>query len=125
VGRYPEWEISLGKPTKKALTVEDLKRPGCAGIYQRAYEHGLVLVNPTKAAITVTLNNTMHKVTPKGGGAIQQDGSVTPAGELSYNKVSTVVVAADSAAILLDTAPGDRVFSTARVKTDDRHAPDM
>eukprot|EP01043_Picozoa_sp_COSAG02_P059393 COSAG02_NODE_7563_length_2960_cov_0.992310_3_plen_227_part_01 len=123
--RYPEWEVSLGKPTKKAVTVEDLKRTGCAGIYQRIFEHGLALVNPTKGAITVTLDKTMHKVTPAGGGPIQLDGSVYPPGILNYDMVSSVVVPASSAAILLDTTPDDRRFSMARLKTDDREPTDM
>jgi hypothetical protein len=38
-------------------------RRSAAGIFQRIFEEGLVLVNPTKAAITVALKDTMHLVT--------------------------------------------------------------
>ena len=38
-------------------------RRSAAGIFQRIFEKGLVLVNPTKAAITVALKDTMHLVT--------------------------------------------------------------
>lgn len=121
--RYPEWDIALGKPLQKVLSVADLKRPGCVGIYQRAFELGLVLVNPTKAAITVSLDKTMHKVTPTGGGTIQQDGSVHPPGNLTYQQVSNVDVPASSAAIMLDKEPDN--CNKAVLKTDDRHANNM
>lgn len=69
---YPEWEISLGKPTYLGgrRTVDNLKRPGAKGIYQRDFANGNVMVNPTKAAITVALKKAMHLVAPKGGGAV-------------------------------------------------------
>eukprot|EP01044_Picomonas_judraskeda_P012848 COSAG03_NODE_1883_length_3393_cov_8.997572_4_plen_70_part_00 len=64
----------------------------------------------------------MAKVTPSGGGPIQQDGTVKPPGHLSYGgkDVSSVVVPAKSAAILLDKAPAHHgAPGGARLKTDD------
>ena len=110
--------ISLGKPTQKARTVDDLKRPAtlttagggsrvmveATGIYQRRFEKGLVLVNPTQAALNVTLEKAMDRVRPKGGGAVKTDGTLL--GSLSYDHdVTTVVIRPSSAAILLDHAP--------------------
>ena len=86
-------------------TAADLKRPGAAGIYQRAFEKGLVLVNPTKQPIKVQLQRTMHNAIPQGGGKVGADGSVSPAGSLAFDAVEEVVVAASSAAILLVSPP--------------------
>lgn len=61
----------------------------------------------------------MHKITPSGGGPIQQDGSVNPPGDLSYEKVSSVLVPASSAAILLDSAPDHHASGGVRLKSDD------
>ena len=77
---YPEWELELGMPTAAApRTAAGLKRPGAAGIYQRAFEKGLVLVNPTKQPIKVQLQRTMHNAIPQGGGKVGADGSVSGA----------------------------------------------
>lgn len=104
---YPEWAIELGMPmTPIAGTVSELQRPGGPkGIFERRFEQGLVMVNPTPSAISVVLPEMMHLVTPTGGGAVGKEGTVTPAPALTYHAATTVVVPSHSAAILLNSLP--------------------
>ena len=63
-----------------------------------------MFVNTSTALITVQLTTPMHEIIPKGGGAVGVDGAVTPPPSLAREMVSSVVVAAKSASILLHTS---------------------
>jgi putative glycosyl hydrolase-like family 15 (GHL15) protein len=95
---YPEWTIDLGAPTTAGTT--DVSTLLSGGVYQRAFANGLVLVNPSSSAVTVTLAKTYQLVTPTGGGTV--DASGTPSGSLSMSPVTSATVGPTTAAILLN-----------------------
>jgi hypothetical protein len=92
---YPEWGIDLGAPTTPATT--DVSTLASGGVYRRDFQKGSVLVNPTASPVTVTITGT--EVVPSGGGAVDTSG--TAPGTLSMNAVTSVVVGATTAAIVL------------------------
>lgn len=94
---YPEWSLDLGSPTTTGTTVSDLSQ---SGVYRRDFAGGAVLVNPTGAAVSVTLGKTMKQVVPTGGGAVDAQGSEP--GTFSTTSVTGVTVAAHGAEILLN-----------------------
>jgi hypothetical protein len=94
---YPEWGIDLGAPTTPATTqVSDLL---VDGVYRRDFQMGSVLVNPSPSAVTVSLGGTYQEVVPSGGGTI--DASGTASGSLAMMPVTSVMVGATSAVIVL------------------------
>jgi len=95
---YPEWGLALGAALKTATAgIDDLLDP--SGCYRRDFQNGIVLVNPTQAAINVNLGGTFKLVQPSGGGAVDSSGNVT--GSLATTAVTTVSVPATGAVILL------------------------
>ena len=93
---YPEWTVDLGAPTTAATTnVSDLL---VGGVYQRSFQKGTVLVNPSSAPVTVTI--TGQQVVPSGGGAV--DASGDEPGTVTTTAVTSVTLAATSAAIVLN-----------------------
>lgn len=92
---YPEWTIDLGAPTTaQATSVSSLLQNG---VYERDFEKGSVYVNPSPSSVTV--NVTGNEVVPSGGGAVDSSGD-TP-GTVTTNAVTSVTLAATSAAIVL------------------------
>ncbi len=66
---YPEYEIDLGVPL-------DRYRVNGKGIYERQFEKGMVLVNPSDTeSYTYRLDRKYNKVIPVGGGVLQEDGT--------------------------------------------------
>ena len=64
---FPEYEIPIGSPSGSVpVTVADLWNAGW-GVYARAYSNGLVLVNPTADAQTISLGGTYYQAIPNGG----------------------------------------------------------
>ncbi len=94
---YPEWTIDLGAPTTAATT--DVSKLLSGGVYRRDFAKGVVLVNPSPSAVSVSLGGTFKLVTPTGGGAV--DSSGTASGSLATSTVTSVSVGATGAAILL------------------------
>ena len=94
---YPEWAIDLGAPTTAPTTQVSSLLAG--GIYRRDFAKGSVLVNPSASPVTVQLGATYQNVVPTGGGAVDAAGQST--GNATMTPVTSVVVAATSAAILL------------------------
>jgi hypothetical protein len=92
---YPEWGVDLGAPTTPQTTAVSSLASG--GVYRRDFVKGSVLVNPTSSPVTVTISG--NRVVPSGGGAVGASG-VAP-GTLSMTAVTSVVVAATSAEIVL------------------------
>jgi hypothetical protein len=68
---FPEWELDLGAPAAAARTIDDLAG---AGVYRREFAKGIVLVNPTGAAVTVALSKPMRRAEMVGGGDVPADG---------------------------------------------------
>lgn len=99
----PEYDLNIGAPLSLTapLGIDDLKDSG--GTYFRRYENGLVLVNPTDAALTFTLapGDPHELLTPFGGGDVGSDGN-PPAGGFTYTlEGSTVTLAPWSGAVLV------------------------
>jgi hypothetical protein len=94
---YPEWTIDLGAPTTAPTTsVADLLDQG---VYRRDFAGGSVLVNPSSTSVTVPLGGAYQHVVPSGGGAV--DASGDEPGTVTTMSVTSVTVAATSAAIVL------------------------
>ncbi len=101
---FPEYGIPIGSPTGGTpANIGALWNAGW-GVYARTYSNGRVLVNPTAAAQTVNLGQTYYQATPNGGGFIPTDGDVS-AWTVSYAPVTSVTLASNRAAVLLNTAP--------------------
>jgi hypothetical protein len=94
---YPEWGIDLGAPTTPATTQVSSLLTG--GVYRRDFAKGSALVNPSSSPVTVQLGATQQQVTPSGGGAVDATGNTS--GSLTRMPVTSVVVGATSAVILL------------------------
>ena len=76
---YPEYEVDLGKPLG-SYGVEN-------NIYQREFEEGLVLVNPSEnQSYSYNLDQEYNKVVPRGGGQVPEDGQWK--GQLDYQATS-------------------------------------
>ena len=94
---YPEWGIDLGAPTSAATT--DVSTLQSGGVYRRDFAKGSVLVNPTSSPVQVQLGGTYQEVTPNGGGAV--DASGTAPGSLATASVTSVMVGATTAVVVL------------------------
>lgn len=92
---YPEWGVDLGSPTTAPTT--DVTALASGGVYRRDFQRGSVLVNPTSSPVTVQITGT--QVTPSGGGAVPTSG--TAPGSLTMTSVTSVMVGALSAAVVL------------------------
>ena len=94
---YPEWGIDLGAPTTPPTT--QVSALLSAGVYRRDFAKGSVLVNPSASPVTVQLGGTFQQVVPTGGGAVGAGG--TASGSVTTMAVTSVVVGATSAAVVL------------------------
>jgi hypothetical protein len=93
---YPEWGLELGLAQKTAATVDEL---AAGGVYRRDFAKGVVLVNPSSSPVSVALGETLSRVDPQGGGAINDAGAEP--GSISVAAVTSVEVPAKGARILL------------------------
>jgi hypothetical protein len=93
---YPEWQIALGAPATTPANVDAL---AWQGAYRRDFAGGVVLLNPSPSAVSVTLPSAMLLVAAEGGGAVPSDGSVP--GSLNSTSVTTLSLAANTGAVLL------------------------
>ncbi len=92
---YPEYEIDLGVPLGR-YTVND------EGIYERKFEKGMVLVNPSDTeSYTYSLDKGYNNVIPVGGGVLPKHG--VPDGYLTYESMNDVLILPPvSGVVLLD-----------------------
>ena len=95
---YPEWAADLGPPTTPATT--DVANLSSGGVYRRDFQKGSVLVNPTSSPITVQLGATRQELVPSGGGSVDASGNAP--GSVAIQPVTSVVVGATTAVVLLD-----------------------
>jgi hypothetical protein len=99
---FPEYAIDLGAPTDALPSDISTYLDATSNVYVRHYTKGLVLVNPSGSAHTATLSTTYYQVVPSGGGVVPADG-FTP-GSLSTSAVTSVNLAAHTAAVLLNAS---------------------
>ena len=57
--------MDFGKPIQATISLKDVQ--GEDGVCKREFEHGLILVNPTKELITHRLNREMYDVSSWSG----------------------------------------------------------
>jgi hypothetical protein len=69
------------------------------GVYERDFQKGSVLVNPSGAAVMVTLSAPMKEVVATGGGAIDSAGKTT--GSITMNPASTTVTVPATGAMIV------------------------
>lgn len=112
---YPEYTIDLGAAHSNvppALT--NLWYPAW-GVYRRAYERGVVLVNPESSPVVIpNLHTNYQLVSASGGGLVDEAGAY--GGALSLATVTGLTLAAHGGAVLLTTTtapPSDASLSNA------------
>jgi len=101
---YPEYDLDIGEPLDKTVPANIDGRRFSSGIYFRRYQEGLVLVNPTSAALSFPLSaSDPHLLaTPFGGGAILGDGTIAhPMGWTYDLEGSSITLQPWTAAILV------------------------
>ena len=102
---YPEFEIDLGSYLKEWSNLAQLLWTG--GILRRDFQKGFVLVNLDSQSRTATLGGTFYLAEDDGTTGnywMEEDG--TEHVGLKYTPVTSVVMPAFSAAVLLDQVPG-------------------
>ncbi len=97
---YPEYTLDLGPYTSEPQPEVDAYWQSDWKVYRRDYVKGMVLVNPSGSATTISnLGGSYRLVTAEGGGAVDSDGDLP--GVLKTQTVSYVTVPAHSARVLL------------------------
>ncbi len=90
---YPEYTLDLGVPLGAYARTEE-------GLYRRAFEKGMVLVNPSETqTLSYRLEGTYLRVIPVGGGEVGEDGQWS--GLLDYEAVSDELALPPVSAVLL------------------------
>jgi len=104
---FPEYEIPIGTPVGSLpSSIGSLWRSDW-GVYARAYDNGLVLVNPSDQPREIVLQKTYYQAFPYGGGIVPADGEV-PGWEVDYVPVTNISLGPNQAAILLEELPGQK-----------------
>lgn len=101
---FPEYALDFGAP-KSALPA-DVSTYLASGVYERDFDKGVVLVNPSASSVTVTLPSMMRLAQPSGGGAtddtqLDASGNYT-GGTVAFANVTSVTLASRTAALLLN-----------------------
>ena len=104
---FPEYELDFGAPA--ASPPQDVSAYASAGAYRRDFAHGSVIVNPSASTVSVSLGTTLYLISSTGGGPVGDadlDGNGNYiGGSLTSSAVTSVTLAPQTAALLLDTAP--------------------
>ncbi|HKT44827.1 MAG TPA: putative glycoside hydrolase [Gaiellaceae bacterium] len=95
VSWFPEYAIDLGVPVDPPALRQD------QGAFVRRYANGLVLANPSDAAVHYVLPGTMQLVTPSGGGAVPASGQIPASWTLHEAPVTSVTLGPRQGAVLL------------------------
>lgn len=108
---YPEYEVNLGSYLSVPKNIDELAIAN--GLYQRNYQNGRVIVNPSSEIKQYSgLNTRMYKLEIDGGGEIWEDGSYVP-GVLYFSRVSkNFSIDPYSAAILVYNKPEQEIIMT-------------
>jgi hypothetical protein len=106
---WPEYDVPIGAPVETAETIGDLDPDG-DGVYERRFDDGIVLVNPTSpwdgSAVTRTVefDGTYRLVRTSGGGPLPDSG--VPDAAVAFETVTSVTLEPYSAAVVLTTGAG-------------------
>ena len=104
---FPEYEIPVGTPVGGIpFSISSLWRSDW-GVYARAYDNGLVLVNPSDQVQEIEFQKTYYQAFPYGGGVVPPNGDVS-SWEVDYVPVTSVSLGPNRAVILLDTLPDQK-----------------
>ena len=104
---FPEYEIPVGTPVGGIpFSISSLWRSDW-GVYARAYDNGLVLVNPSDQVQEVFFQKTYYQAFPYGGGIVPADGDIS-GWEVDYVPVTSASLGPNRAVILLDTLPDQK-----------------
>ncbi len=101
---FPEYAIDLGAPTENAASIDALY-DATAQVYQRNFQNGRVLVNPSDETRVVNLGATLYRAIPQGGGDVPANGIIPASWNITYSAVTTVTLAPHQAAVLLNAMP--------------------
>jgi hypothetical protein len=101
---YPEFNLPIGVPSAALPGNIGALYDASSGLYSRAYDNGLVIVNPDTAAHSLTLDGTYYLVTPRGGGAVPPDGAISDR-YLTYAPATHLTIAPNDAALLIRRPP--------------------
>jgi hypothetical protein len=95
---FPEYALDFGPPMAPYYKN--------SGVYRRDFVHGIALVNPSATTVQVTLPSPLFQATATGGGPVTDvdlDGNGNYiAASVTYTQVTTVSLAPQTAALLLD-----------------------
>ncbi|MBI4276521.1 VCBS repeat-containing protein [Candidatus Uhrbacteria bacterium] len=80
---YDEYEVGLGNPTGKPMTLANGKKGGASVPWRRDFQHGIVLVNPTDTAQRIEFREDFEKIhgvqdRAMNDGAIIQEVTLAP-----------------------------------------------
>lgn len=93
---YPEYDVDLGEPLETKTSIAGYLKNG---VYERNFENGKILVNPSNSTKIVSLGQTYRLVKPIEGGAVTSEG--TTDGKLEYEDVNQVTINSQTGIILL------------------------
>lgn len=89
---FPEYSIDLGPYTTQVpASITDLYNSSWQ-VYQRNYQNGMVLVNPSNASRAITLPGTYLNAVPQGGGFIPADGQIPASWIVNYTSVTSITL---------------------------------
>ena len=101
---YPEYDLDLGGATGVVPASAAALWHAPWGVYRRDYSNGIVLVNPSAAAVNIpNLGATRWRAVPSGGGIVNSSGS--HGGTLSAVAATNLSLPAHSGAVLFSTNP--------------------
>jgi hypothetical protein len=108
VNWIPEYQIDFGAPAQ-ALPGDVSSYRQSNGLYQRDFQKGTVLVNPSPNPISVMLSTMMYQVSATGGGTVTDSdldaqGNYV-SGSLAYSAVTSLTLQPLTAALLLTQKP--------------------
>ena len=101
---YPEYDLDLGGAGGAFPAGIDALWNASWGVFRRDYSNGIVVVNPTDAAVVIpNLGATWWRAVATGGGAVNAAGS--HGGTLSAVAATNLTLAAYSGAVLFSADP--------------------
>lgn len=101
---YPEMDIDLGNPTQSFLDITDAYNLS-SHLYERSFDKGKVLVNPSSDSIFYELDKAYYLVIPQGGGIVNNNGSYGDNNtSLLFELVNNISLPPQSGLVLLDSS---------------------
>ncbi len=94
---FPEYGLDLGRPLATAPNTIGRLAIG-QGLFERRYQHGVVVVNPSSEARTLAIRAPVEVVRPVGGGALDPSASTQGWG-LRWERTAAVHIPAHGAVV--------------------------